>query len=234
MRRHSEGVDDPVALAGPRIPWSGSWTVERVIQTLEPFVNAERRTRLQEVFAARLASVTVVMDAPHDPHNGAAILRTCDAMGVPEVHVVRRDESLLVVRKVAKGTERWVDVTEHASPAEAVAALDASGFALAATHPDGTLQPEDLASIPKLALVLGNERDGIREELLNRARYTVRVPMRGFVESLNVSVAAGILLAAATRGRAGDLPTPTRDLLYARGLFHSLPRAQDILKAAAG
>ncbi len=233
MRRRSEGVEDPVALAGPRVPWEGDWSPEHIIRTLEPFVSEERRARLNGVFAARLGSVTLVMDAPHDPHNGAAVLRTCDAFGIPELHVVPRDETLLVVRTVAKGTERWVDVIDHASPAAAVASLSARDFTLVATHPEGTLLPEDLAAIPRLALVLGNERDGIRAELQAHAQHTVRVPMRGFVESLNVSVAAAILLSAATRNRPGDLGPADRQRLYARGLFHSVVRARDILANSA-
>jgi tRNA (guanosine-2'-O-)-methyltransferase len=219
-------------LAGPRIPWPAGWSADAVIATLEPFVRSERATRLRQVIDARLGSVTVLMDAPHDPHNAAAVLRTCDAFGIPELHVIPRVEELLVGRTVSKGTERWVDIVVHPTVPGAVGALTAQDFTLVATHPDGRLMPEDLAELPRVALVLGNERDGLCEELTNAASESVRVPMRGFVESLNVSVAAAILLAAATRARPGDLPLADRQLLYARGLFHSVPRAVDILAAS--
>ena len=84
----------------------------------------------------------------------------------------------------------------------------------------------------RLAIVLGNERDGIAEELASLCTRRVRVPMRGFVESLNVSVTAAILLATATRGRTGDLDDDARLRLYARGLFHSVPRAREVLDHA--
>ncbi|HEX6765678.1 MAG TPA: TrmH family RNA methyltransferase, partial [Polyangiaceae bacterium] len=80
--------------------------------------------------------------------------------------------------------------------------------------------------------VMGNEHDGIRESLENAATRTVRVPMRGFVESLNLSVAAALLLAAATKGREGDLSPEERTTLYATGLFRSVPRAGEILSAS--
>jgi tRNA (guanosine-2'-O-)-methyltransferase len=232
MRRIDEDVVEGARLAGPKIPWPAGWTAEQVIARLEPFVRPERSARLSGVIGARVSSVTVLMDAPHDPHNAAAVLRTCDAFGLPELHVIPRVEELLVGRSVSKGTERWVDIVVHDSVATAVAALSAQAFTLVATHPEGRLLPEDLTQLPRVALVLGNERDGLCDELRAAASDSVRVPMRGFVESLNVSVAAAVLLAAATQGRPGDLAQADRNLLYARGLFHSVPRARDILAAS--
>jgi tRNA (guanosine-2'-O-)-methyltransferase len=203
-----------------------------VIEVLSPFVTEERRARLTRGIDARIGSVTVLMDAPHDPHNLAAVLRTCDAFGLPELHVVPRDEAPLVGKSVAKGTERWVDLVVHRSVATAVSALRQRGFTLIATHPEGTLTPESLRDVPRLALIAGNEHDGLREELSHAATATVRVPMRGFVESLNVSVATAVLVQAATHGRPGDLPAAQREFLLARGLFHSVSQAPRILEAA--
>jgi tRNA (guanosine-2'-O-)-methyltransferase len=92
--------------------------------------------------------------------------------------------------------------------------------------------PGDLASVERVALVLGNERDGIGDTLRAACTRSVRVPMRGFVESLNVSVTAAILLSAATVGRSGDLDEASRRRLYARGLYFSLTRAEDLLNAS--
>jgi tRNA (guanosine-2'-O-)-methyltransferase len=184
------------------------------------------------VIDARVDSVTVLMDAPHDPHNGAAVMRSCDAFGLPELHVVPRDEPFLAGRTVARGTQHWVDVVIHPTPAQASASLRRRGFELVTTHPEGELVPEDLRHIERVAIVLGNEHDGIRAELAQAASRSVRIPMRGFVESLNVSVAAALLLRAATEGRPGDLPDSERERLYARGLVLSLPKAQQILAAS--
>ena len=229
MRREAEGVFSPSAGFGA--PWGPGWDAEKIIELFEPMVLEPRRRRIGDVILSRLASVTLVMDAPHDPHNGAAVLRSCDAFGVQVVHVVPREEEFLVSASVAKGTERWVDVVTHRSPEAAVAAL--AGFELVATHPEGELLPEDLAAIPRLALVVGNEHDGIRAALRSAARRSVKIPMRGFVESLNVSVSAAIVLSLATSGRAGDLSEGERRLLYARGLFHSVVRAPEILAGRA-
>ena len=214
------------------LPWAPEWSAEGVIEVLEPLVIERRRTRVRQVVDARLDGVTVVMDAPHDPHNGAALIRSCDAFGVARVHVVPRDERFLVASGVTKGTDQWVEVVTHASAASAVDALRRDRYTLVATHPEGRLEPADLSRIERLALVLGNEHDGICEALSRAADETVAIPMRGFVESLNVSVAGAILLQAATCGRPGDLSAERHRLLYAVGLYRSVQRARDVLAAA--
>jgi len=232
MRRASEEVGAEFAESLPGEPWSAAWTADKVIETLGPLASDERNSRIQSVIEQRLESVTVLLDAPHDPHNGSAVMRSCDAFGIPTVHVVARVESFMIARRITKGTERWLEVHDHKTPESAAAHLLARGFELVATHPQGELTPPDLAHIPRLALLLGNEHDGICEPLLRHAKRAVRIPMRGFVESLNVSVAAAVLLSAATHGRPGDLPHAEKRRLYARALFRSVPRAGEILAAS--
>lgn len=213
-------------------PWPPAWTPAGVIETLEPLAVDERRERLWSVIRGRIGSVTVLMDAPHDPHNAAAILRSCDGLGIPRVHLVPREEDFAVGRTVAKGAERWIEVVPHRSPEVALAALHEQGFTTVATHPEGNLAPEALARLPRVALILGNEHDGLRDALHQGAKDSVRIPMLGFVESFNVSVAAAVLLYAATRGRSGDLPEAEQMRFYARALVRSVPRSLEVLDAA--
>lgn len=204
---------------------------EPIITRLESLVTEQRKARLSEVIAQRVASVTVVMDAPHNPHNGAAVLRSCDAFGVYRVHIVERSEAFSASNAVAKGTERWVDAIGYPTVGEAVAALRNDGFTLVGTHPAGRLVPGDLRTIERLALVMGNEHDGICRDLAAQCDDQVRVPMRGFVESLNVSVTAAVLLSHATAERSGDVDALERRRLYARALTLTVPRALDVLAA---
>lgn len=207
---------------------------ERVIRAFEPFVLERRRERLRRVLEQRLASVTVVLDRMADPHNGSAMMRTCEAFGVQRLHLVERDTPFLASRRVARSSGQWLDVLRWRDAARLTSELCEGGFELVATHPEGELLPEDLATIPKVALVMGNEHEGIGPELTAACRHAVRVPMRGMVESLNVSVTAAILLEATTRGREGDLPEGDRRRLYARGLYLSTRRAEDVLAVAEG
>lgn len=229
MRRATPGAVPASHLVPARIARVEKHDPERVIALLEPLVLPRRAERMRTVIASRLSSVRVLFDAPHDPHNGAAVLRSCEAFGVQFLHVVERKESFLASTTVTRGAEKWMDTLCVPTTAEAVTPLVADGFELVGAHPDGELTPPDLAHVPKLALVLGNERDGIAAELAAACTRRVRVPMRGFVESLNVSVSAAILLSYATSGRAGDLAHADQRRLYARGLYLSVERADEVL-----
>lgn len=225
MRRRGEDV----ALAGENGPIALPAPPEEIIAALEPFATEGRIARIKGVLSRRLASVTVVVDALHDPHNGAAIVRSCDAFGIQYLHAIERTESFAAARAVARGSQKWIDVVRHETAESCLEAL--ADYELVATHPEGDLVPEDLAKLPKVALVLGNEQKGIAPEVRAACKRAVRVPMVGFVESLNVSVTAAILMHAATRGRQGDLAPEVVRALYARGLFLSVTRAEERLEA---
>jgi tRNA (guanosine-2'-O-)-methyltransferase len=229
MRRRSPGVRRADEIFGPALKLDLGVDPETAIAILEPLVTDDRRARLQEVIGRRLDSVTVVMDAPHDPHNGAAVVRSCDAFGIQRLHVIERYEPFLVATSVAKGSEKWVDVHLHPTAEAAAESLAAGDHELIGTDPTGELSPDDLRHIARPALVIGNEREGILPALRQRCKRAVRVPMRGFIDSLNLSVCAAILLASAVEGRPGDLPPAERRRLYARGLFLTVPRAAEVL-----
>jgi tRNA (guanosine-2'-O-)-methyltransferase len=230
MRRSTPGTIGAADLVDARILRAEAQDPARVVAVLEPLVTEARRQRLRQVIARRLESVAVVFDRPYDPHNGAAVVRSCEAFAVQRLHVVERPGTpLAVAHSVARGAQKWIDVTCHASPATVVRWAEEARLPLVAAHPEGELVPEDLTTMPRLGLVLGNEREGIHPYLAAACSARVRVPMLGFVESLNVSVTAAILLHAATRGRPGDLGDHARLRLYARGLYLSVPHAADLV-----
>lgn len=237
MKRDEEDVFSPaVQPAGPPLAMApagptAAWTAQGVIGALEPLVVDKRLERLRGVLSERVASVTVVLDNPHDPHNGSAVLRSCDAFGVQRVHVVTESEEFLASRMVALGSQRWVDVIQHTTANSAVEQLRSEGYQILVTHPEGKLSVDDLKNIPRAALVLGNEHAGVGETLTEAADNTIAIPMCGFVESLNVSVSAAILVQAATSGRSGDLSPEQRDNLYARWLRNSVPRSEEVLSS---
>lgn len=233
MRRKTPGVVSGKDLIPALIKRVENIDPARVVSLLEPLVLERRAQRMRDVIDQRLSSVQVVFDAPHDPHNGAAVVRSCEAFGVQFVHVIERLESFLAAPSVARGSEKWVDLRHWTNVEDVVAHMKSEGMELVAASADGELTPHDLASIPRLALVLGNERDGIAASLAAACSRRVRVPMRGFVESLNVSVSAAILLSQATHGRKGDLSEEDRLRLYARGLYFTVDKADDVLQEFA-
>ncbi len=232
MRRQTPNVRRADELLDADTAHLGRVDPALMIDLCESMVTEERRRRLRDVIDRRLASVTVVLDGPHDPHNGAAVIRSCDAFGVQHLHVIERYEPFLAARAVARGSEQWVDTHTYRSTEAVLEVLADQQFELVATEANGELCPADLPQIPRLCLVVGNEREGIAEDLRRHCRRAVRVPMVGFVDSLNLSVSTAILLSTATSARAGDLSSEERQRLYARGLYLTVPRAAEVLLAA--
>ena len=149
------------------------------------------------------APLLLVLDGIQDPHNLGACLRSADAAGVQAV-ILPRDNSAPttpVVSKVASGAAETVPLFRVTNLARALDQLREAGVWLvgAAGETDQTLFSVDLTG--PLALVLGAEGEGLRRLTREKCDHLVRIPMAGTVESLNVSVAAGICLFEAVRQR---------------------------------
>jgi tRNA (guanosine-2'-O-)-methyltransferase len=230
MRRTTPNVFAPGRLP----PLEGALahaSAEAIVEALAPFATPARLARLAEVAAGRVGALTVLMDAPHDPHNGAALARTLDAFGMHAMHVVeQRGRPFLMAPSVSRGAHKWVELRTYDGLEAALGPLRAAGYALVAAEAGGDLVPEDLARLPRACVVLGNEREGIRRELRAACELSARVPMRGFAESLNVSVTAAVLLSHALAGRPGDLAPEERSWFVARGLLLTVPGSIVILR----
>jgi len=172
-----------------------------VVASLRDHVTPARYARIEAVARSRTLSIVPVLENLSDPHNASAILRSCDAFGVHEVHLIANERRFLGTHKVTRGTDRWLELIDHVGPKEAADALHARGYRIYVASMEGEHTPESLASVEKVAVVFGNERHGVGESLRAHADGTYRVPMVGFVESLNVSVAAAVTLYTLTRGR---------------------------------
>lgn len=203
---------------------------ERICAALEPMLTEERKRRIHEVIAARSHAVAPVLDGLIDPHNVAAVLRSAEAFGVQAVHLVASSEPFLASQKIAQGTQRWLDVVEHVSPAACFKALRAHDYRVYVAAMDGEITPEALAEEKRVAIVFGNEHAGVSDEVRELADGAYTIPMRGFVQSLNVSVAAALTLRAAMRGRPGDLMPEEKLVLRARYVLASVPNAGAILE----
>jgi tRNA (guanosine-2'-O-)-methyltransferase len=201
-----------------------------VIAALGPLVSDLRRERIERVLASRTRSVIPVLERLADPHNTAAVVRSADALGAQEVHVVEARDGFVASARVAKSAERWLDLVRHDTVARCAEALHGRGYRLLVAALDGEVLPADLAAIPRVAIVFGNEHDGVSAEVRAVADGAFRIPMRGFVDSLNVSVAAAITLHAALAGRAGDLDDADKLRLRARWYLQSVERAGEIVE----
>lgn len=162
----------------------------------------ERQARLAEVAARRQPDLTVFCERVHKPHNFAAILRTCDAVGVMEAHAVPPDGGLPALNHTSQGAQRWVDVHRHPDAAAGLAHLRGRGFRLVAAHlTDRAMDFRAIDYTEPVAVVLGTEKFGVDETVLAQCDAALYIPMAGMVQSLNVSVAAAVILFEAQRQR---------------------------------
>jgi tRNA (guanosine-2'-O-)-methyltransferase len=203
------------------------------------FLLPERRERIDRAVANRTRTLVVVLEAFCDPQNVNAVLRTCDAFGVQEVHVVEGPmKPYDPNRKISQNADKWLDVVRWRSSAECLEALRARGFRIYATHlGEGSRALGELSFAEPVALVFGNEQRGVSAAALALADVRFAIPMRGFVQSLNVSVATAVTLAHAVqrreaeRGAHGDLAEADAAALRERFYVLAVKQRAKIAKA---
>ena len=170
-----------------------------VEEVIEASLLPPRRARIEEVLAGRTRRLVVVLETLEDGHNLSAILRSAEGFGVQEVHVVESGGPLEISPKVSQGCHKWLDIHHHADAMACVDHLHGRGYELWAAALDPRSVPLYQIDFSKpIALVFGNEHAGISPPLLCRCDGCYRIPMRGFVQSFNVSVAAAMSLFFAT------------------------------------
>ncbi len=173
-----------------------------------------RQERVHSVLERRQPDLTLILENVHDPHNVSAILRSCDAVGVLQVHAVYTIESPppgMFARQTSASAAKWVDVVQHDSVSSCVAELRGSGFQVLATALGQESRPlHDWDLTRSVALIVGNEMRGVSDEALTLADGMIEIPMVGMVQSLNVSVASAVCLYEAFRQRlaAGAYDAP--------------------------
>lgn len=206
-----------------------------VCRILEPFLVEGRRERIDATVEARLGGLTLLIENLHDPHNGAAVLRSAEAFGIQAVHVVETAEKFRFSSDVSQGCEKWLDVERHPTFAAARARLSAAGFLLYAAVPDAPLALQDLDFGRPAAIVVGNEHAGLSQAAIAGADARFSIPMAGMTRSLNLSVASALIAfhACARRraalGRNGDLDEAARWRLKARYYAASVRGADQIV-----
>lgn len=139
----------------------------------------------------------LVLDSLKDPHNLGAILRTCDAFGVDGIIIKKHDQVPLnaTVAKVSTGAIDHVKVAIETNLSNVIQKLKDEGFWIVATDGEAKVSYTEIDCKRPLALILGSEGEGVSHLLIQRSDYVIKIPMAGHVNSLNVSVAAGILIA---------------------------------------
>ena len=181
------------------------------INYLKPFVTVKRMQRFDSVLAERTRHFTVILEDLYQKHNQSAIVRSCDVFGVQDLHIIENKYVSYTSNQVAKGAQKWLDFKLYDSvnhnTQSCIDAVKNSGYQLIVTTPhNDSCFVNDFAISKKSAFVFGVEKEGVSEQMMEQADGFIKIPMYGFTESLNVSVAAAIILQNVTdRMRKSDV-----------------------------
>lgn len=174
----------------------------------------KRLQKITGVVSRRQPNIIVVLEDIHDPHNSAAILRTCDAMGIQNVWYIFEKETRYNPKRIGKATSssanKWLDFQIFLSTASCIDELKKQGYVIAVTalHNNAVSLLEKKFDEEKIAVIVGNEHSGVSETALASTDIVLQIPMLGFVQSMNVSVAAAMVLWEITKQRYGKFTLP--------------------------
>ena len=213
---------------------------DAVCAALAPLLTAERIARIDEVLAARLGSVVTVVEDTYDPRNAAATIRTTEAIGLGELHVIELEDRFSASGGVTRGAHKWIELHRWKSAEAAIAGLRGRGFRIYATLPGAPHTIDDVDVTTPIAVAFGNEHDGLTRSAIDACDGALGVPMYGFTESFNLSVTVALAMTrvAARRraavGSTGDLDDVRRRELRARWFALKIRGAIGILERVLG
>ncbi len=168
---------------------------ERYIAYLEQFVTENRKKIFHDILEKRTRHFTVVLEDLYQMHNVSAVIRSCDVFGLQDVHIIQKKYDPKLSHAIAKGAEKWLDIYRHKETTQTINELKEKGYQIVATtpHTDDVLLSEFDVSKPS-AFFFGVEKDGLSDIVLQEADVFMKIPMYGFTESLNISVAAALIM----------------------------------------
>ena len=166
-----------------------------LLDYLQNFITEERKQRFSEIISQRTNHFTVAMEDVFQMHNTSAVVRTCEVFGVQQAHSIEGRYGKRLDEKIAMGAQKWVDVFRYDDTQKCIDTLREKGYQIVATtpHKDAYLL-NDFDISKKSAFFFGTEKEGLSEKVLAQADTYLKIPMVGFTESLNISVAVAIVL----------------------------------------
>lgn len=179
--------NDPIKLLGK------DFTAQQVLQVVSPLLTEERRKKIQRVASERCFDFVPVLENIYDRGNASAVMRSAEAFGFAQVHMIELGEKFKESQRTTAGADKWTEVNKWKSTAECVQELKRQGKQIVVTHlSESSKAISDVDFSKPTALVLGNEKDGVSREMVQAADHCVLLPMVGFVQSYNISVAAAL------------------------------------------
>lgn len=177
---------------------------EALLQYLRQYMTEERSIRFRQVLKYRTRHFTVAVEDVFKERNASAIVRTADCFGIQDVHIIENQNEYQISENISKGAEKWVNVNIYDdylnNTGACISQLKEKGYQIIATSPHASgSAPEDFDISKKSAFFLGGEKEGLTGEVLDNADGYIKIPMYGFTESYNISVAGALMLYELTR-----------------------------------
>jgi tRNA (guanosine-2'-O-)-methyltransferase len=168
---------------------------EKLLAYLEEFISEKRMRRFNDILSHRTNFITVAVEDVFQMHNTSAVIRSCESFGIQQAHLIEGKYGQRLDEEIAMGAQKWVDVKRYKNSKEVVDVLRNKGYKIVATspHADSSLL-QDYELDGKMALFFGTENKGLSDYVLNNSDTSLKIPMVGFTESLNISVSAAIIL----------------------------------------
>ena len=205
---------------------------------LEGFVTEKRKNTFKSILLNRTRHFTVVLEDIFQQHNSSAVIRSCDVFGIQDIHIIENKYHSKVSRHVAKGSQKWLNLNNYKedknNTKDCLTRLKNEGYQIIATSPhNNTCTLHDLDISKKSAFIFGVEKSGVSEEILINSDEILTIPMVGFTESLNISVAAAIILENLTNKLRNSnypwrLSEKEQEILYANWLEKSINNVDEI------
>lgn len=166
-----------------------------LLEYLEGFLTPGRRHKFLEILSRRTRYITVALEDVYQMHNASAVIRSCDVFGIQDAHLIEGRFGNRLDKNIAMGAQKWVDIHRYDSNLACLSSLRNKGYRIVATTPSIDSQPLQSFNLDcPTALFFGTEKEGLSTDILGQADQAIRIPMFGFTESLNISVAAAIIL----------------------------------------
>ncbi|GHN03073.1 tRNA (guanosine(18)-2'-O)-methyltransferase [Cytophagales bacterium WSM2-2] len=189
-----------------------------LIGHLSQYVTDHKKGFIEKVLNERTRHVTLVLEDIFQSQNASAVVRTCECLGLQDIHIIEDDSKYSVNKRVLKGSNKWIDLHRYKmkgfdNSQICFRKLRDLGYKILVTDPspDG-ISIHDISVNEKLAVVMGNELNGTSEYALANADQKIFIPMHGFTESFNISVSAAIILSTLlTKMRSSPIPWQLTD-----------------------
>lgn len=194
-----------------------------------------RAERIRTLASNRQMDLAVVLENVHDPHNIGAVMRTCDAVGIPSVYLLVTDarvwEKIELGINASSGARKWVDVHIYDDYERCFSDLRAKYDQILATHlTEESTSLYDLNLSRSTALVFGNEQKGLSQEALSNIDGNFTIPQFGMVQSLNISVACAVSCYEALRQRSSNGKYKNRQLSKEQEILHQDYRQRNFIQ----